>query len=65
MRRALIDDIEKLVEKLTHEEQLRLIETLARKLRYERLGRKLPQERDLEEMAADPQIQAELRQEAT
>jgi hypothetical protein len=61
MRRAVLRDLEERIEKLTQEEQLWLIERLARKLRRSQPKRLAVRASDLAAMAADPQIQAELR----
>jgi hypothetical protein len=61
MKKAVLDDIEKRIEKLTQEEQLYLIERLAQRLRRGPAKRNPLRPENLAEMAADPQIQAELR----
>jgi hypothetical protein len=61
MKKAALDDIEKRIEKLTQEEQLHLIERLAQGLRRGQTRRRPPRPENLAAMAADPQIQAQLR----
>ena len=65
MKRQLLPQIEKSIEALPHEQQLKLIEKIVQRLR-----RELPTsnnqeqtefERQLEKMAADFQIQSELQ----
>jgi hypothetical protein len=61
MKRAVLDEIEERIEKLTPEEQLWLIERLAHRIRRGRPKRQAPRPTNLAAMAADPQVQAELR----
>jgi hypothetical protein len=61
MKRGVLDEIEKRIDKLTPDEQLYLIEQLARKVRGSRPKRRPLRKENLAAMAADPQILAELR----
>ncbi len=61
MKRAMLGEIEKRIGLLTKDEQLWLIERLAKRLRHGQVRRMPPRAADLAAMAADPQIQAELR----
>ena len=56
---AALQEIERRLRLLTHEEQLWLLERLAHRLRAETSPR--PLGHDLDAMAADPAIQRELR----
>ncbi len=66
MYSAVLGQIEEMVNRLSREEQLWLIELLAHRLREESTGmenfRKDNLENQLAAMASDPEIQAELRE---
>jgi hypothetical protein len=59
---ATLTCIEKQIDQLSQEEQLWLIEHLAARLRKHAVAERAAWQADLAAMAADPQIQAELRQ---
>lgn len=60
-RSALLSDIETKLDKLSHEEQVWLIERLYERVRQGESAEKPGFEADLARMAADPEIQNELR----
>ena len=61
MSSATISEIEKRIDELSLDEQLRLLELLASRVRRRADTRIVELGSDLEEMAADPDIQRELQ----
>lgn len=55
-----LTDLEQLIDKLSLDEQLRLLERLAASVRKSVQAQRHPPKDDLEAMAADPDIQREL-----
>ncbi len=62
MASPTLTSIEKQLDQLSRDEQLWLIEYLAARLRKHAVAERAAWQADLAAMAADPQIQAELRQ---
>jgi hypothetical protein len=62
MKQMAIETIRRQIEQLPAEDQLCLIEQIAKHLRRKRKPRSVLQAKDLAAMAADPAIQRELRQ---
>jgi hypothetical protein len=61
MKSLSLRDIEKQIAQLSPDEQLLLIERLNHRLRNDAVTEQIAWERDLAAMAADPEIQSELR----
>jgi len=62
MASSTLNGIEKQIEQLSREDQLRLLEHLSSRLRNDAVAKRASREAELAEMAADPQIQKELRE---